>query len=47
MIGAAVAVALLVAFIVAATLGLGAEGQRGGIGPDRPPMPMIVPRILV
>jgi hypothetical protein len=45
-ISAAVAVALVIAFIVAATLGLGADG-RPGIGPDRPPMPMIVPRTLV
>jgi hypothetical protein len=36
-LGAAVAVALLIGWVVAATLGLGAEGHLG-IGPDRPPV---------
>jgi hypothetical protein len=34
--GAAVIVGLLIAWIVAASLGLGAEGHPG-VGPDRPP----------
>jgi hypothetical protein len=36
-LGAAVAVALLIGWVVAATLGLGAEGHLG-VGPDRPPV---------
>jgi hypothetical protein len=40
-VAAAVVVALLTAWIVAASLGLGAEGQPGG-GPDRPPAPLLV-----
>ena len=46
MVSAAVIVAFLIGWIVAASLGLGADGQPG-VGPDRPPVPMIVPRILV
>lgn len=37
-ISAAAVVALLIAWIVAASLGLGADG-RPGVGPDRPPAP--------
>jgi hypothetical protein len=40
-VSAAVIVALLIGWIVAASLGLGAEG-RTSVGPDRPPMPMTV-----
>jgi hypothetical protein len=40
-VGAAVIVALLIGWIVAASLGLGAEGHPG-IGPDRPPAPVLV-----
>jgi len=45
-IGAAFVTALLIGFIVVATIGLGAEGHPG-VGPDRPPVPMVVPRVLV
>jgi hypothetical protein len=38
--------ALLIGLVVASALGLLAEGHPG-VGPDRPPIPMIVPRILV
>ena len=46
MVSATIMVAFLIGWIVAANLGLGAEGDRG-IGPDRPPLPIIVPRVLV
>ena len=46
-ISTALAVAVLIGWIVAATLGLGADGHPG-VGPDRPPTPMIAPpRVLV
>jgi hypothetical protein len=38
-VSAAVVTALLIGFIVAATMGLGAEGHPG-LGPDRPPLPV-------
>jgi hypothetical protein len=38
-VSAAFVTALLIGFIVAATMGLGAEGQPG-VGPDRPPLPV-------
>jgi hypothetical protein len=38
MVTAAAVVSLVIAWIVAASLGLGADG-RPGVGPDRPPAP--------
>jgi hypothetical protein len=40
-VGAAILVALLAAWVVAATLALGADGHPG-VGPDRPPPPMLL-----
>jgi hypothetical protein len=40
-VGAAILVALLAAWVVAATLALGADAQPG-VGPDRPPRPMLL-----
>jgi hypothetical protein len=40
-VGAAIVVALLAAWVVAATLALGADGHPG-VGPDRPPPPMLL-----
>jgi hypothetical protein len=41
-VAGAVAVALLTAWIVTASLGLGVNGH-SGIGPDRPPPPVMTP----
>jgi hypothetical protein len=39
-VSAAFVTALLIGFIVAATIGLGVEGHPG-VGPDRPPPPVL------
>jgi len=40
-VGAVAIVALLIGWVVAASLGLGADG-RAGVGPDRPPAPALI-----